>query len=116
MTITNDECAALNANQKDSWAQLISPELQQQIESACAQACQMIAPAWPLDRAIAVNPHWSRIGMPVRRVAARMAVLGDVQLFPSRATQRLAWEQQRIQHADLQQALSEVPAARAARA
>ena len=114
MTITNDECAALNANQKDSWAQLISPELQQQIESACAQACQMIAPAWPLDRAIAVNPHWSRIGMPVRRVAARMAVLGDVQLFPSRATQRLAWEQQRIQHADLQQALAEVPAARAA--
>lgn len=31
------------------------------IEKACSQACQAIAPAWPLDRAIAVNPHWSRI-------------------------------------------------------
>ena len=29
-----------------------------QIEAACAQACQAIAPAWPLDRAIAVKPHW----------------------------------------------------------
>ena len=44
-----------------------------QMEIACDKACQAIAPAWPLDRAIAVNPHWSRIGMPVRRVAARMA-------------------------------------------
>ena len=43
------------------------------IEQACGQACHAIAPAWPLDRAIAVNPHWSRISMPVRRVAARMA-------------------------------------------
>ena len=36
------------------------------IERACQEACAAIAPAWPLDRAIAVNPHWSRIGMPVR--------------------------------------------------
>ena len=50
-----------------------------QIEAACHQACQAIAPAWPLDRAIAVNPHWSRIGMPLRRVAARMAVLASIQ-------------------------------------
>ncbi|HQQ72006.1 MAG TPA: Na-translocating system protein MpsB, partial [Alicycliphilus sp.] len=72
-----------------------------QVEAACARACQMIAPAWPLDRAIAVNPHWSRIGMPLRQVAARMAVLGDVQVFPSRPTQQLAWEQGRIDMADL---------------
>ena len=91
-----------------------SAALHQQIEAACARACQMIAPAWPLDRAIAVNPHWSRIGMPVRRVAARMAVLGDMQVFPPRTTQRLAWEQQRITRADLQQAIGQLPAARAA--
>ncbi|MEG6913968.1 putative inorganic carbon transporter subunit DabA, partial [Pseudomonas aeruginosa] len=53
--------------------------LNRQIEQACHQACESIAPAWPLDRAIAVNPHWSRIGMPLRRVAARMAVLGGIQ-------------------------------------
>jgi uncharacterized protein len=89
-------------------------EWQQQIEVACARACQMIAPAWPLDRAIAVNPHWSRIGMPLRQVAARMAVLGDVQVFPSRSAQQPAWEQGRITLPDLTHALATLPAAQAA--
>ena len=84
-----------------------------QIEAACAQACQAIAPAWPLDRAIAVNPHWSRIGMPVRRVAARMAVFGGIQVFPSRESQKQAWGAGRIGAADLDQALSKVPGASA---
>ena len=84
------------------------------IDAACALACRMIAPAWPLDRAIAVNPHWSRIGLPVRQVAARMAVLGDIQVFPSRPTQQLAWEAGRITAPDLAHALAKVPAAMAA--
>jgi len=46
------------------------------VEAACEQACEAIAPSWPLDRSVAVNPHWKRIHMPVRRVAARMMVLG----------------------------------------
>ena len=87
---------------------------QQQIEDACGEACRMIAPAWPLDRAIAVNPHWSRIGMPLRRVAARMAVLGDVQVLPSRLAQQQAWQQGRIVMADLIHAIAQVPAATAA--
>jgi uncharacterized protein len=86
-------------------------EWQAHIEAACAQACRQIAPAWPLDRAIAVNPHWSRIGMPLRQVAARMAVLGDVQVFPPRAAQQLAWDQGRITLPDLVQALAQAPAA-----
>ena len=84
------------------------------IEVACNQACQAIAPAWPLDRAIAVNPHWSRIGMPVRRVAARMAVLADIQVFPTRLYQQRAWQEARISPIDLDQALHQVPAARSA--
>ena len=86
--------------------------LNDQIELACSQACQAIAPAWPLDRAIAVNPHWSRIGMPVRQVAARMAVLGGIQVFPSRPQQLGFWTQRRISAADLAQALRQLPAAR----
>jgi len=85
-----------------------------QIEAACSQACQSIAPAWPLDRAIAVNPHWSRIGMPVRRVAARMAVLGSIQVFPPRDRQQRAWKEGRISLADLHHALQQVPEARSA--
>ena len=85
-----------------------------QIEAACDQACQAIAPAWPLDRAIAVNPHWSRIGMPVRRVAARMAVLGGIQVFPPRDNQRQAWEKGRISPMDLDHAVRQLPEARSA--
>ena len=89
--------------------------LRERIEAACQQACRAIAPAWPLDRAIAVNPHWSRIGMPVRQVAARMAVLGGIQVFPGRTYLQQAWQEQRITAEDLACALAELPAARAAR-
>ena len=83
------------------------------IEAACAQACQAIAPAWPLDRAIAVNPHWSRIARPVREVAARMAVLGDIRVFPSRSYLQQAWRDGRINQLDLSYALDTLPAAQA---
>ena len=81
------------------------------IEAACQEACQAIAPAWPLDRAIAVNPHWSRIQRPVREVAARMAVLGDIRVFPSRSYIRQAWHEGRISQADLSYALNALSAA-----
>lgn len=84
-----------------------------QIETACAQACEAIAPAWPLDKSIAVNPHWSRVKMPVRRVAARMAVLGGIQVFPPRQYIRQAWDTGRIQPKDLNQAIQQIPDAKA---
>ncbi len=87
-------------------------DLRRRIEAACEQACGQIAPAWPLDRAIAVNPHWSRIGLPLRQVAARMAVLGQIQVFPARSYLRQAWQEGRITEADLAHALATLPAAR----
>lgn len=95
-SVTTDPCLAV---------------LHAQIDHACSQACLSIAPVWPLDRAIAVNPHWSRIGMPVRRVAARMAVLGGIQVFPSRDQQLQAWREGRIDVTDLTEALRQVPEA-----
>lgn len=83
--------------------------LQAAIDSACQQACAAIAPTWPLDRAIAVNPHWQRTGMPLRRAAARVAVLGGLQLFPPRERQREAWQRGRIQPRDLAEALHTLP-------
>lgn len=77
------------------------------IERACAAACAAIAPAWPLDRAIAVNPHWGRIHRPLRQVAARMALLGGIQVFPDRATLRNAWDSGRISPHDLARAAAE---------
>ena len=101
-------------------APLPSPSLrftswEARVEAACQQACDAIAPAWPLDQSIAVNPHWARIGMPVRRVAARMAVLGGIQVFPPRDRQQQAWAAGRIRPADLRAALRQVSEARTAR-
>ncbi|MGE0312194.1 MAG: YbcC family protein [Lautropia sp.] len=84
------------------------------VDAACTQACRAIAPTWPLDRAIAVNPHWERIGMPVRSVAARMAILGDIRVFPPRGQLHAAWACGRIGAADLASALAQLPAAEAA--
>lgn len=76
------------------------------VEAACAQACNTIAPAWPLDQSIAVNPHWGRIQRPLREVAARMAVLGDIRVFPPRGYLQQAWREGRITREDLQVALA----------
>ena len=89
-------------------------ERDRRIDAACAQACGNIAPAWPLDRAIAVNPHWARIERSVRAVAARMAVLSDIRVFPPREQLRRAWQSGRIGAADLTEALLQLPAAQAA--
>ncbi|GIX22452.1 MAG: UPF0753 protein [Gammaproteobacteria bacterium] len=84
------------------------------VDAACAAVCRTIAPAWPLDRAIAVNPHWGRIDRPLREVAARMAVLGHIRVFPPRSALLRAWREGRIVAADLAAALRQVAAARAA--
>ena len=59
-------CALSAASCRNPAESAADAALNTQIEAACRQACQAIAPAWPLDRSIAVNPHWSRIGLPVR--------------------------------------------------
>ncbi|MGB3290221.1 MAG: DUF2309 domain-containing protein [Burkholderiaceae bacterium] len=68
---------------------------------AAARACSRIMPAWPLNQAVAVNPHWRRVDMPIRHVAARLAVLGDFHVFPSRDYIKQEWEADRITRADL---------------
>lgn len=93
---------------------LVPADFEARVEAACAQACRAIAPAWPLDRSIAVNPHWERIERSVRQVAARMAVLGGIHVFPSRAHLHQAWTAGRIRPVDLREALARHPAARAA--
>ncbi len=75
------------------------------LQGVLARACASIMPAWPLDQAVAVNPHWRRIDKPIRRVAARLAVLGDFHVFPSRDYILQEWEAGRILPADLDVAL-----------
>lgn len=79
------------------------------IEAAFDKACATITPTWPLDQAVAVNPHWHRIGAPLRQVAAKLAVLGRVRVLPSRPYLLNQWQIGRIQPIDLQQALAQLP-------
>jgi uncharacterized protein YbcC (UPF0753/DUF2309 family) len=94
--------AATSANEPDATA---AAHCDDTLQGAAARASSRIMPAWPLDQAVAVNPHWRRIGMPIRRVAARLAVLGDFHVFPARDYIRLEWEAGRITRADLDAAL-----------
>ena len=79
--------------------------LAQNIDLACAQACSAIAPAWPLDQAIAVNPHWKRIALPLRSVAARMGVLAGIHVLPKRELLYDFFEKGHINQAHIQQAI-----------
>ena len=47
-------------------------------QESIQSACQRIAPTWPLDQTIAVNPWWEQIDLPFPKVAARMAALAGV--------------------------------------
>lgn len=102
MTLSIEEKEGLS-----SLSQQQRAELNQKIESACERACEMIAPAWPLDRAIAVNPHWMRIGMPIAQVAARMAVLSNIKVFPSRDYFAQLWRDEKLSRHELQQAVDQ---------
>ncbi len=44
-------------------------------QAAVTDACGRIAPSWPLDQMIAVNPFWEMRNLPFTRVASRMAAL-----------------------------------------
>ena len=52
----------------------------QQTADAVAAACDRIAPTWPLDQFIAVNPYWGWRSMHITDAAARLATLSGTQL------------------------------------
>jgi uncharacterized protein YbcC (UPF0753/DUF2309 family) len=97
--------AALAADSADQSTATITTLDDAALQSAAMRACSSIMPAWPLDQAVAVNPHWRRIGTPIRRVAARLAVLGDFHVFPARDYIRHEWEAGRMTRTDLDAAL-----------
>ncbi len=52
------------------------------LADAVAQACDRIAPSFPLDRFIAVNPHWGWVDRPIEEAAAAVGVLAGMTLLP----------------------------------
>ena len=54
-------------------------------------ACRRIAPTWPLDQFIAVNPWWGWTDQPIDVAAARLGCLSGARLLMPRAYYRDQW-------------------------
>lgn len=89
---------------------LTGDALDAMLDEACQKACGAIAPAWPLDRSIAVNPHWGRTGDTVQKVAARLSLLAGARVYPSRRYFLEAWTNGTISRADLNAARNHIAA------
>jgi len=70
-------------------------------QQAIKSACDAIAPTWPLDQMIAVNPLWKQIDQPFTQVAARLAALGKIQCLMPKEYYLDLWRQGLIQPDDL---------------
>ncbi len=78
-----------------------------QIREVALQACERIAPAWPLDQSIAVNPWWKMRGQPMDQVAAKLQALGGVNLLMPKSYYLNQW-QTTIKPAHLRKAADEM--------
>ncbi|MBC7794938.1 MAG: DUF2309 domain-containing protein, partial [Clostridia bacterium] len=89
-------------------AELGSPETatsSDRSSAAVQRACARIAPTWPLDRFIAVNPFWGMIDSPLTDVAARLRALSGAQLLMPRSWYRQEYREGRLRDEHLQAAL-----------
>jgi uncharacterized protein YbcC (UPF0753/DUF2309 family) len=76
-----------------------------QLDEIVRRACAKIAPTWPLDRFIAVNPFWNLVESPLPEVAAKLQSLSGAQLLMPRAWYRQAYAEGRLRDEHLQAAI-----------
>lgn len=72
-----------------------------------ARACHLIAPVWPLDQWIAVNPFWGLRHLRAPQAAQRLTECGGIDMLMPAAYYREAWEGGRIRQADLMAGIQE---------
>lgn len=77
-----------------------------EVRDAVQRACARIAPTWPLDRFIAVNPLWERTTEPLPAVAAELAALSGARLLMPRAWYAEAWREGRLRREHLRAAVA----------
>ncbi|MDG6773474.1 DUF2309 domain-containing protein [Thiomicrorhabdus sp. ZW0627] len=88
-------------------AKLLMPELSEKQKTALNEACGRIAPTWPLDELIAVNPWWEMRDQSVAKVSAKLSALSQAQcVMPKSYFQEIWMESLQPQH--LQQAAEEM--------
>lgn len=84
--------------------------LRAHIDAACAR----IAPAWPLDRLIAVNPYWGWTERPIREVAAEIGAIAGAPMLMPRSWYRQQLAEGRITRESVERALGLLGIARSA--
>ena len=87
--------------------QRVTPGEPAGLRSAIEAACNTVAPTWPLDQFIAVNPYWGRIDQPFETVSRTLIRLAGSRLQMPLAFYRGAWNNGEIRLAHLRQALAE---------
>ncbi len=66
------------------------------IDDCIATACDRIAPTWPLDQFIAVNPYWGWRSVPAPEAAATLATLAGTSLTMPRSWFCEEWQAGRL--------------------
>lgn len=77
------------------------------LREAVERACARIAPTWPLDRFIAVNPFWPLIRKPIAEVAGELAALSGGRLLMPREWYAQEWRAGRFGPEHLHEAIAE---------
>lgn len=86
------------------------PEVQASAESwqkPFRKACDSVAPVWPLDQWIAVNPFWGLRKLPAYRAEQVLRERGGVSILMPPAFYREAWAGGRIKEQDLLRSIQE---------
>lgn len=76
------------------------------LRDAIVSAVESIAPSWPLDRMIAVNPYWGRIHQTFEEAAAALAHMAGSPMTLPPGYYRAAWDKGEIAIDDLHEALA----------
>ena len=77
------------------------------LKEAAERACARIAPTWPLDRFIAVNPFWPSTDKPLPEVAGELAALSGARLLMPREWYAEEWRAGRLRFDHLWEAIAE---------
>lgn len=77
------------------------------VAAAIARACRMIAPSWPLDRQIAVNPYWGMVDQPFADAMLNLRRLVGANTTVAADELRHAWNSGNITAASLKRAIEE---------
>ncbi|MEJ7597998.1 MAG: DUF2309 domain-containing protein [Kofleriaceae bacterium] len=77
------------------------------LKEVAERACARIAPTWPLDRFIALNPFWPLTHKPIAEVAGEIAALSGGRLLMPRAWYAQEWRAGRLRSEHVREAIAE---------